>query len=88
MQVLILLLTFCFAGEFPCGETDAVISLEAAEFAKDEVVIIPKGDTSYIGSDIARFGDDETEMYARLNAVPIDSHFQHNETRWLQPAGF
>jgi phage terminase large subunit len=66
-------------GEFPRGESDTFISLEAAEFAKDEVTVIPKGDTLYIGSDIARFGDDETAMYARLNGVPIDSHFHHKE---------
>jgi phage terminase large subunit len=75
-------------GEFPRGESDTFISLEAAEFAKDEVTVIPKGDTLYIGSDIARFGDDETAMYARLNGVPVDSHFHHKQntmvtTGWI-----
>ncbi len=66
-------------GEFPRGESDSFISLESAMFAKDEVKVEPKGDTLYIGADIARFGDDETAMYARLNGVAIDSHFHHKE---------
>jgi len=66
-------------GEFPRGESDAFISLEMAMFAKDDVKVIPEGDILYIGADIARFGDDETAIYARLNGVVIDSHFHHKE---------
>jgi phage terminase large subunit len=66
-------------GEFPRGESDTFISLEMALFAKENVTVAPKGETLYIGADIARFGDDETAIYARLNGVVIDSHFHHKE---------
>jgi hypothetical protein len=66
-------------GEFPRGESDTFISLEAALFAKDEVRIQPSGDTLYIGCDVARFGDDETTIYARIGMAIVASHFHHKE---------
>jgi len=66
-------------GEFPRGESDTFISLEAALFAKEEVRVQPSGDTLYIGCDVARFGDDETTMYARIGMAVVGSHFHHKE---------
>lgn len=66
-------------GEFPRGESDTFIALESAEFAKDEVKIEPSGNTLYIGCDVARFGDDETAIYARMGMGVVDSHFHHKE---------
>ncbi len=66
-------------GEFPRGESDTFISLESALFAKDEVRVQPSGDTLYIGCDVARFGDDETTIYARIGMAIVASHFHHKE---------
>lgn len=66
-------------GEFPRGESDTFIALETAIYAKDEVRIQPSGNTLYVGCDVARFGDDETAMYARIGMATVDSHFHHKE---------
>lgn len=66
-------------GQFPRGESDTFMSLEMAIFAKDEVKVVPSGDTLYVGCDVARFGDDETAMYARIGMATVDSHFHHKE---------
>lgn len=66
-------------GEFPRGESDTFIALETAIFAKDVVRTKPYGDTLYIGCDVARFGDDETTMYARIGLTTVASHFHHKE---------
>ena len=66
-------------GEFPRGESDTFIALETALFAKDEVRVDPSGDTLYIGCDVARFGDDETAIYARIGMAVVGSHFHHKE---------
>lgn len=66
-------------GEFPRGESDTFIALEAALFAKDEVKGKPNGDTLYVGCDVARFGDDETAIYARIGMATVGSHFHHKE---------
>ncbi|RTZ38175.1 terminase B [Paenibacillus polymyxa] len=66
-------------GEFPRGESDTFISLEAAEFAKDEVKIEPSGTKLFVGVDVARFGDDETTMYARMGGKVVKTHFHHKQ---------
>ncbi len=58
-------------GEFPRGESDTFISLEAAEYAKDEVKIEPKGTKLFVGVDVARFGDDETTIYGRIGGKVV-----------------
>lgn len=66
-------------GEFPRGESDTFIALETALFAKDEVRVQPSGDTLYVGCDVARFGDDETTIYARIGMAVVATHFHHKE---------
>ncbi|WP_418028034.1 terminase B [Paenibacillus sp. JJ1722] len=66
-------------GEFPRGESDTFIALEAAEFAKDEVKMEPYGTKLFVGVDVARFGDDETTMYARMGGKVIKTHFHHKQ---------
>ncbi|MFB5761114.1 DEAD/DEAH box helicase family protein [Paenibacillus medicaginis] len=66
-------------GEFPRGESDTFISLEAAEFAKDEVKVEPSGTKLFVGVDVARFGDDETTMYARMGGKVVKTHFHHKQ---------
>ncbi|MEK5165994.1 DEAD/DEAH box helicase family protein [Paenibacillus sp. FSL R5-0527] len=66
-------------GEFPRGESDTFISLEAAEFAKDEVRLEAKGTKLYVGVDVARFGDDETCIYGRIGGKVVKSHFHHKQ---------
>ncbi|KYG95698.1 terminase B [Paenibacillus polymyxa] len=66
-------------GEFPRGESDTFIALEAAEFAKDEVKIEPSGTKLFVGVDVARFGDDETTMYARMGGKVVKTHFHHKQ---------
>lgn len=66
-------------GEFPRGESDTFISLEAAEFAKDEVRLESKGTKLYVGVDVARFGDDETCIYGRIGGKVVKSLFHHKQ---------
>lgn len=66
-------------GEFPKGESDAFISLDAAEFAKDEIKLEPVGDTLYVGADISRFGDDQTVMYARIGGKVVGEKTHHKK---------
>jgi phage terminase large subunit len=61
-------------GDFPRGQSDTFISLEIAEFAAQEVILEPVGDTLTIGVDVARFGDDETSMYAGIGANIVGEH--------------
>ncbi|WP_090738467.1 DEAD/DEAH box helicase family protein [Paenibacillus sp. Mc5Re-14] len=61
-------------GEFPRGESDTFISLEVAEFAAKEVKLDPSGDTLTIGVDVARFGDDETSMFAGIGPRVVGEH--------------
>ncbi|WP_274362786.1 terminase B [Paenibacillus thermotolerans] len=67
-------------GEFPRGEADTFISLEAAEFAKDEVRLEAKGTKLFVGCDVARFGDDETSIYARIGGKVVNQkhHFKQD----------
>ncbi|MFD2878613.1 hypothetical protein ACFTAO_25540 [Paenibacillus rhizoplanae] len=53
-------------GQFPRGEAGTFITLEAAEHAAKEVQIKVTGTTLVIGVDVARYGDDETAMYAGI----------------------
>ena len=66
-------------GEFPRGESDAFISLEAAEFAAKDVDINPVGDTLTIGVDVARFGDDETKMYGGIGGKVVGERHHHKK---------
>ncbi len=61
-------------GEFPRGESDTFISLEVAEFAAKEVKLEPVGDMLTIGVDVARFGDDETSMFAGIGPRIVGEH--------------
>ncbi|PNQ81620.1 DEAD/DEAH box helicase family protein [Paenibacillus sp. F4] len=61
-------------GEFPRGESDTFISLEVAEFAAKDVILEPTGDILTIGCDVARFGDDETSIYAGIGPVTVGQH--------------
>jgi len=74
-------------GEFPRGESDSFISLELAEFAKDEVRLEPTGDTLYVGVDVARFGDDETDMYARIGGKVVGER-HHYKLDTMQTTGY
>ncbi|MZK53468.1 DEAD/DEAH box helicase family protein [Clostridium beijerinckii] len=53
-------------GEFPKGESDSLISLEAAEMATTREVNISNDYILNIGADIARYGDDETIIAPRI----------------------
>jgi hypothetical protein len=66
-------------GEFPRGESDSFIALEAAEFAKNDVRLDPVGYKLYVGVDVARFGDDETSIYSRIGGKVIKSKFHHKQ---------
>ncbi|MDB5053288.1 MAG: terminase [Bacilli bacterium] len=66
-------------GEFPRGESDAFISLEAAEFAKSEVRMQPIGTKLHVGCDVARFGDDETSIYGRIGGKVIKQRHHHKQ---------
>jgi len=66
-------------GEFPRGESDTFIALETALFAKEEVRVNPSGDTLYVGCDVARFGDDETTIYARIGMAVVGSRFHFKQ---------
>ncbi len=52
-------------GEFPKGELDTFIPLEVAEMATKTLNEI-EGDVIHIGVDVARFGDDETNIAPRI----------------------
>ena len=75
-------------GEFPRGESNSFIALEAAEHAKD-VVRLPKptGGKLYVGVDVARFGDDETCIYARIGGKVVGTRF-HHKTGTMETAGW
>jgi hypothetical protein len=66
-------------GEFPRGESDTFIALEAAEFAKDEIRIKAIGHKLMVGVDVARFGDDETTIYGQIGGKVAKSHFHHKQ---------
>ncbi|MFC6650507.1 hypothetical protein [Paenibacillus rhizoplanae] len=65
-------------GQFPRGEAGTFITLEAAEHAAKEVQIKVTGTTLVIGVDVARYGDDETAMYAGIGKKTVgqQSHFK------------
>jgi phage terminase large subunit len=66
-------------GEFPRGESDTFISLEVAEFAAKDVSLSPIGDVLTIGCDVARFGDDETSMYAGIGPKVVGEHHHYKK---------
>ncbi|WP_135552092.1 DEAD/DEAH box helicase family protein [Paenibacillus cymbidii] len=65
-------------GDFPRGESDAFIALETAEFAK-EVRVQPVGYKLFVGVDVARFGDDETSIYARIGGKRVGEKHHHKQ---------
>jgi phage terminase large subunit len=67
-------------GQFPRGESGTFITLEAAEFAARDVKIDRTGTTLVIGIDVARYGDDETCMYAGLGKKTVGEHHHHKES--------
>ncbi|MNW42281.1 Terminase-like family protein [compost metagenome] len=74
-------------GEFPRGESDTFISLEVAEFAAKEVKLEPNGDMLTIGVDVARFGDDETSMFAGIGPRVVGEH-HHFKKDTMATAGW
>lgn len=52
-------------GEFPKSEADTFVPLEFAELATGKTLNI-EGDTLHLGVDVARFGDDETNIAPRI----------------------
>lgn len=71
-------------GEFPKGQSDALLSLEAVEHATAS--IIPESTLKgiqrlHIGCDVARFGDDRTVITARLGPkVYMPNKYQGQDT--------
>lgn len=59
-------------GEFPKGESDSLISLEAVEMATMKEVNISNDYILNIGADIARYGDDETTIAPRIGGKVFD----------------
>lgn len=59
-------------GDFPKGESDSLISLEAAEMATTGEVNISNDYILNIGADIARYGDDETIIAPRIGGKVFD----------------
>lgn len=59
-------------GEFPKGESDSLISLEAVEMATIRDVNISNDYILNIGADIARYGDDETIIAPRIGGKVFD----------------
>lgn len=59
-------------GEFPKGESDSLISLEAAEMATIREVNISNDYILNLGADIARYGDDETIIAPRIGGKVFD----------------
>ncbi|KYN77166.1 terminase B [Clostridium sporogenes] len=53
-------------GEFPKGELDTFIALEIAELASKNKIIDFDKSVLHIGVDVARFGDDETNISPRI----------------------
>lgn len=53
-------------GEFPKGELDTFIALEIAELAAKNKIIDYDKSVLHIGVDVARFGDDETNISPRI----------------------
>lgn len=75
-------------GEFPRGESDSFIALEAAEFAKTDVRMEPIGTKLFVGADIARFGDDESGIYGRIGGKVVKDRHHHKQdtmqtTGWI-----
>ncbi|WP_232061432.1 DEAD/DEAH box helicase family protein [Paenibacillus odorifer] len=66
-------------GEFPRGESDTFIALEVAEFAKNDVRVEAKGHRLTVGVDVARFGDDETNIYGQIGGKVVKHHFHHKQ---------
>lgn len=56
-------------GEFPTAETNTLISLSLAENASTRVQELGPHEIVEIGVDVARFGDDETTIWSRVNNV-------------------
>ncbi|MGR6127189.1 terminase B [Paenibacillus sp. SER-28] len=67
-------------GQFPRGEAGTFITLEATEHAAKEVKIEPTGTTLVIGVDVARYGDDETSMYAGIGKKTVGQHSHFKES--------
>lgn len=65
-------------GEFPKAEADSFIALELAELAANAAVE-PRGDTLYLGVDVARFGDDETVIAPRIGMKVFDLLGKHKQ---------
>jgi hypothetical protein len=63
-------------GEFPKGEADSLISLEAAEQAAETVVDISNSYTLDVGVDVARFGDDKTIIAPKIGnrVLPLQQY--------------
>ncbi|WP_010295917.1 DEAD/DEAH box helicase family protein [Clostridium senegalense] len=59
-------------GEFPKGESDSLISLEAVEMATMKEVNINNDYILNIGADIARYGADETIIAPRIGGKVFD----------------
>ncbi|EGT4933477.1 TPA: terminase B, partial [Clostridioides difficile] len=59
-------------GEFPKGESDSLISLEAVETSTIREVNISNDYILNIGADIARYGDDETIIAPRIGGKVFD----------------
>jgi len=66
-------------GQFPRGESGTFITLETAEFAAREVKAIPTGTVLTVGCDVARFGDDETSIYAGIGKKVVGEKHHHKE---------
>ncbi|MEK4277668.1 hypothetical protein [Paenibacillus sp. FSL R7-0026] len=73
--------------EFPRGESETFIALEVAEFVAKDVTLEPVGDTLIIGCDVARFGDDETSMYAGIGPVTV-GEYHHFKKDTMVTAGW
>lgn len=59
-------------GEFPKGESDSLISLEVVEHATTRQISIASDFTLHLGTDIARYGDDETIIAPRIGGKVFD----------------
>jgi phage terminase large subunit len=66
-------------GEFPRGEADTFITLEVVEFAAKEVKAMLTGTVLAVGCDVARFGDDETSIYAGIGKKVIGQKHHHKQ---------
>lgn len=82
-------------GEFPRAEPDTFIPLELAEAAAmrevslndDGLQVIPESAEIEIGVDVARFGDDETDIVPRIgNLVPFIRSYNKKDT--METAGW